>query len=94
MLQLRSPPAATKTQCNQINKYFLKKGTYLEVQWIRLRAPNAVGPGSVPGQGTKVPYATWHGQKKKGIELKINKYMLKKKRKNSCQLSPYMGLSD
>ena len=23
------------------------------VQWIRLRAPNAGGPGSIPGQGTR-----------------------------------------
>ena len=23
------------------------------VQWLRLHAPNAVGPGLVPGQGTK-----------------------------------------
>ena len=25
MLQLRSPPATTKTRCNQINKFFFKK---------------------------------------------------------------------
>ena len=23
------------------------------MQWLRLRAPNAGGPGSVPGQGTR-----------------------------------------
>ena len=23
------------------------------VQWVRLRVPNAGGPGSVPGQGTR-----------------------------------------
>ena len=27
-------------------------GTSLVVQWLRLRAPNAGGPGSIPGQGT------------------------------------------
>ncbi|TEA37689.1 hypothetical protein DBR06_SOUSAS9210004, partial [Sousa chinensis] len=25
----------------------------LVVQWLRLRAPNAGGPGSIPGQGTR-----------------------------------------
>ena len=28
-------------------------GTSLVVQWLRLRAPNARGPGSIPGQGTR-----------------------------------------
>ena len=28
-------------------------GTSLVVQWLRLRAPNAGGPGSIPGQGTR-----------------------------------------
>ncbi|TEA33565.1 hypothetical protein DBR06_SOUSAS3910125, partial [Sousa chinensis] len=25
----------------------------LVVQWLRFRAPNAGGPGSIPGQGTR-----------------------------------------
>ncbi|TEA42643.1 hypothetical protein DBR06_SOUSAS1610145, partial [Sousa chinensis] len=25
----------------------------LVVQWVRLRAPNAGGPGSIPGRGTR-----------------------------------------
>ena len=28
-------------------------GTSLVVQWLRLRAPNAGGPGSIPGQETR-----------------------------------------
>ena len=28
-------------------------GTSLVVQWLRLQAPNAGGPGSIPGQATK-----------------------------------------
>ena len=28
-------------------------GTSLVVQWLRLRAPNTGGPGSIPGQGTR-----------------------------------------
>ena len=27
--------------------------TSLVVQWLRLHAPNAEGPGSIPGQGTR-----------------------------------------
>ena len=47
-------------------------GTSLVVQWLRLHTPNAGGPGSIPGQGTrshmqqlKILYAatkTWHIQ--------------------------------
>ena len=29
------------------------EGTSLVAQWIRLHAPNAGGPGSIPGQGTR-----------------------------------------
>ena len=28
-------------------------GTFLVLQWLRLRAPNAGGPGSIPGQGNR-----------------------------------------
>ena len=51
------------------------KGTSLEVQWLRLRTPNAGGPGVIPGQGTRshtpqlnIPHAatkTWCGQMNK-----------------------------
>ena len=30
-------------------------GTSLAVQWLRLHAPNAGDPGSIPGQGTRSP---------------------------------------
>ena len=42
-----------------------REGTALVIQWLRLHAPNAEGPGSIPGQGTrshmpqlKIPHAT------------------------------------
>ena len=36
------------------------------VEWLRLlRAPKAVGPGLIPGQGTKIPQTMWCSQKKK-----------------------------
>ena len=40
-------------------------GTSLVVQWLRLHASKAVGIGSIPGQGTKIPHAVQHGGKKK-----------------------------
>ena len=38
---------------NPTKMYFL--GLY-QYQWIRLHAPNTGGPGSIPGQGTKIPH--------------------------------------
>ncbi|TEA25208.1 hypothetical protein DBR06_SOUSAS1010096, partial [Sousa chinensis] len=36
----------------------------LVVQWLRLHAPNAGGPGSIPGQGTRshmhAATKSWH----------------------------------
>ena len=40
-------------------------GTSLAVQWLRLCPSTAGGPGSISGGGTKIPHASWHGQKKK-----------------------------
>ena len=41
-------------------------GNSLVVQWLRLGAFTAEGPGSIRGWGTKIPQATWwHSQKKK-----------------------------
>ena len=40
-------------------------GASLMVQWLRLHAPNAGGPGSIPGQETRFPDAktkTWCSQ--------------------------------
>ena len=38
-------------------------GTSLVAQWLRLHAPEAGDMGSIPGQGTKIPHAAWHGEK-------------------------------
>ena len=41
-------------------------GTSLTVQWLRLHhAPSAEDMGLIPGQGTKIPHAAWHSQKKR-----------------------------
>ena len=40
-------------------------GTSLVAQWLRFCASTIGGVGLIPGQGTKIPHATWCGQKKK-----------------------------
>ena len=47
--------------------YLAITGNFVVVQWLRLRAPNARGPGSIPGQGTRS-----HMLK---IEVVISKHM-------------------
>ena len=37
----------------KIKEKKMRRGTSLVVQWLRFRAPNAEGPGSIPGQGTR-----------------------------------------
>ena len=37
----------------------------LAVQWLGLCAFTTEGPGSIPGQGTKITQAAWQGQKSK-----------------------------
>ena len=58
-----------------------ESGIFLVVQWLRLHAPNAGGPGSTPGQGTrsqllqlrlKILHATSKTQSSQ--KNKINKY--------------------
>ena len=39
--------------------------TSLLVQWFGLHALTAEGMGSIPSQGTQIPQAAWHSQKKK-----------------------------
>ena len=43
----------------------LKKwlGTSLVVQWLRFHASTVGSTDSIPGWRTKIPHATWHGQK-------------------------------
>ena len=40
-----------------------QSGNSPAVQWLGLRALTAKGPGSIPGQGTKIPQDVRHGQK-------------------------------
>ena len=41
------------------------RGNSLVGQWLGLSTLIAKGPGSIPGWGTKIPQAVWHGPKKK-----------------------------
>ena len=44
---------------------YVKTGTSMGAQWLRLCAPNAGGSGLIPGWGTKILHAVWYGKKKK-----------------------------
>ena len=54
-------------------------GNSLAVQWLGLCASTVGGAGSIPGQGTKIPHATWHGQK-------INRSLKKKERERGFKM--------
>ena len=41
------------------------------IQWLRLRAPNIEGLGSIPGGETKSHHSTWCDQKKKKQNIYI-----------------------
>ena len=56
-------------------------GTSLAVQWLGLCAFTAEGAGSIPGWGTKVLQATWHGHKKQKQNKTKTKNNNKKKPK-------------
>ena len=43
------------------------------VQGLRLQASTAGSMGSIPGQGTKIPHATWYGHKKPCCNSMISK---------------------
>ena len=50
--------------------------SYLVVQWWGLHAFTAKDMDSVSGEGTKIPQATWHGQKKKKKTTRTKLYVL------------------
>ena len=49
-------------------------GTSLVIQWLRCPPYTAGVAGSIPGQGTKIPHATWCGKKKKKKKCNNKKY--------------------
>ena len=53
------------TVCKRVTDfhYYKSMGTSLMVQRLRCHASSAEGMGSIPGQGIKIPHATWRGKK-------------------------------
>ena len=58
-------------QCTEKTQNMQVKNS-LAMQWLVLCVFTAMGPGSVPGRGTKIPQAAWHGQKTKRKTSKQN----------------------
>ena len=54
------------------------------VQLLRLRASNAGGVGSIPGQGTKIPQAAWCGQKKNIDREKFSSALKQQQQQKGC----------
>ena len=48
-------------------------GNLLAVQWLGLSTSSARAAGSIPGSGTKITHAMWHGQNIKIGSLNKNK---------------------
>ena len=51
--------------CIKLTKISLYLRTFLVDQWLRLQAITVGSMGSIPGLGTKIPYAAQPSQKKK-----------------------------
>ena len=62
---------APKSILSQWQKVSTLKNKNMAVQWARLHAPNAEGTGSILGQGTKIPHATWCSQRWKQTNKQI-----------------------
>ena len=56
----------------EVKKVTTEHRNSLAVQWLRLGAFNAAGPGSIPGWGANIPQASWCGQKKPKQNKKKN----------------------
>ena len=56
-------------ELNEMKKSMKSKGTSLAVQWLRLCTSNALGAGSIPGQGTKI-HMPWDKDKKNSMKPK------------------------
>ena len=54
-------PLATFSVLQKIKPKYRTLGTSPAVQWLRLRGSTAGGVGLIPGWGTKIPHAPWHG---------------------------------
>ena len=53
---------------------YQKKGISLGIQWLRLCTFTAGSTSSIPGRGTKIPYATQNGKKVEKKKKKLSLY--------------------
>ena len=58
-------------------RFKLFSGTSLVVQWLRLCAFTAKGLGLIPCQGSKIPQATWCGQKNPSFSLMVKPFFFR-----------------
>ena len=65
MLLWRCSPSSMTGSCTSIRLNITSSPTSPEVQWLRLWAFTAGDTDLIPGWRTKIPHATWEGQKKK-----------------------------
>ena len=61
------------------------------VQWLRLHASTAGGMGSIPGQGTKIPHALRHGQKKKKKRQFVTHRFQEEGHNTTCTMQGHPG---
>ena len=54
------------------------------VQWLRLHTFTVEGVDQIPGWGTKIPQAPWHGQKKKGKIIYLPFLLLAQLKSSIC----------
>ena len=57
---------------NAMERNHIGTGTSLVVQWLRLSALNTVGPGLIPGQGTRSHMPQQQKQKKESYRNRAN----------------------
>ena len=50
---------SVRTKARNSDIHELNLGTSPAVQWLRLQLPMQGGAGSIPGQGAKIPQASW-----------------------------------
>ena len=56
--------------------------------WVRTLHIHSCGPGLIPGKGTKIPHAMWHGPREKTINCVSNSVLALV---SSCTFFSYMG---
>ena len=70
--QISSSTVKSNNHCWSKTYLIANKKTETQVvQWLGPRTSTARDMGFIPGWGTKIPYAVWHGQKERKQGLKV-----------------------